>query len=270
MKPVAFFRDWRDLRPVGIIVVNVALSLLPFIFDMSGWQMAVCWGAMAYSRTFTAFAQHNHGHLPVFSLKPLNNVYDVLLTQCTGYPTSLWELHHVRGHHRHYLRPAEDVAAIVDRKTGRKMSRVWYAMRGNLRIHFDSVRIGLTERRAGKKSLLGKLAGETVVQMTIIVLLFIWNPGLTLAFFVIPAIANAFAIWWESYPHHLDVPQHDTYDGSVTILDRVYNFVTFNIGHHTAHHEKPTLHWALLPLRTQAIRDRIPDACVRERRSLTA
>jgi fatty acid desaturase len=48
------------------------------------------------------------------------------------------------------------------------------------------------------------------------------------------------------------------YDSSRTLLDPLHNFLGFNSGHHTAHHEKPTLHWSLLPARTLAISHRIP------------
>jgi hypothetical protein len=50
----------------------------------------------------------------------------------------------------------------------------------------------------------------------------------------------------------------------MTVENATYNRVTFNIGHHTAHHEKPTLHWSLLPARTAQIRERIHPACFRD------
>ena len=64
--------------------------------------------------------------------------------------------------------------------------------------------------------------------------------------------------------HHLGVPGTQVYDGSVTTTGRRFNRVNFNIGHHTAHHEKPTLHWSLLPGRTEVIAAKIPRACWRE------
>jgi len=60
------------------------------------------------------------------------------------------------------------------------------------------------------------------------------------------------------------VPSTNVYDASVSVLGSRFNALNFKIGHHTAHHEKPTLHWSLLPLRTRAIAARIPPACFRE------
>jgi fatty acid desaturase len=258
------FKYRVDVGPVALVIAVSALALMPFLFALPLWATLAAWAVVFYARTFAAFAQHNHAHLPVFNWAPLNIAYDGLLAQNTGYPTSLWELHHNRGHHRHFLEPDRDVAAITYPGTTRVMSRAMYALRGNLLIHRDSIRIGLAEGRAGKKTLLPKLAWETALQALLTGLLLVWNWPLALAFVVVPNVMSAFLIWWQSYPHHHEMPCTSIYDGSMTVESPAYNRVTFNIGHHTAHHEKPTLHWSLLPARTAQIRSRIHPACFRD------
>ena len=247
-----------------LVACGSALALLPFVVQL---PLAVLLGLLAlvlYVRTFAAFAQHNHAHLSVFNWRPLNALYDALLAQNTGYPTALWELHHNRGHHRHFLEPARDVGSIVLPGTNRVMSRAHYALRGNLRIHYDAICIGWAEGRAGRKTLLPKLLAETLFQALVTGLLLWWNWPLALAFVVLPNFLSAWLIWWQSYPHHLDLPGTSVYDSSISVEHRIYNLVTFNIGHHTVHHEKPTLHWSLLPARTALVRDRIHPDCFRE------
>ncbi|MBI3555808.1 MAG: fatty acid desaturase [Deltaproteobacteria bacterium] len=253
-----------DVQPVAMVLVTVGLSLLPFFVAMPVWFLVPYFVLVIFAKSFIPFAQHNHAHLAIFNSKALNHVFDVFLTQCTGYPTALWELHHTRGHHRNFLTPELDVARIIDLKTGQVMSRWRYALNGNMTIHRDSIQIGKEEGRQGRKPLLAKLYGEIAVQTAITLALLAWHPWLALTFFVIPNTFNSFMIWWESYPHHLGVPTTSLYDASVTIESRSYNLQTLNLGHHTAHHEKPTLHWSLLPARTEAIRSRIPEMCVHE------
>jgi beta-carotene hydroxylase len=250
--------------PVALVVAVSALALVPFVFSLPLWATLSLWALVFYARTFAAFAQHNHAHLSVFNWGALNFLYDVLLAQNTGYPTSLWELHHNRGHHRHFLSPDQDVAAITYPGTKQVMSRAMYALRGNLLIHRDSIRIGRAEGRAGKKTLLPKLLAETLLQSSLTLALLLWNWPVALAFVVVPNFLSAFLIWWQSYPHHHEMPCTGVYDGSMTVENPTYNRVTFNIGHHTAHHEKPTLHWSLLPARTAQIRSRIHPACFRD------
>jgi fatty acid desaturase len=259
------FRYRADLRPLLSIVTIVVLSLLPFLIHFPLWLLLPYAGVLLWLRSYSPYAQHNHGHLPVFRFQVLNLVYDALLAQCTGYATALWELHHVRGHHRHFLTPELDVARIIDRRTGRTMSRWYYAFRGNLTILRDSIRIAWGEHRSGRKSLLPKLTVELAIQAVLTVALAVWNPWMALLFFIIPNLMMSWFVWWESYPHHHGVPLTHAYDASVTITHRFFNWQTFNIGHHTAHHEKPTLHWSLLPERTAAIIEKIPAQCIRER-----
>lgn len=247
-----------------LVIAVSALALVPFTLPLPWWALVPLWLVVFYARTFAAFAQHNHAHLSAFNWAPLNWVYDVLLTQNTGYPTSLWELHHNRGHHRHFLDRDRDVAAITYPGTTRVMSRSMYALRGNLLIHRDAIRIGRDEARNGRKSLLPKLLGESLVQTALTALLLAWNWQVALVFVVVPNFLSAWLIWWQSYPHHHEMPCTDVYNGSMTVENPAYNRVTFNIGHHTAHHEKPTLHWSLLPARTAQIRARIHPACFRD------
>ena len=256
-----------DVRPVLLVSLAALLSLSPFLLlraHLTTWALVGLWFASLYVRSYVPYAQHNHGHLPVFRIRSLNRAYDALLTFITGYPTALWELHHNIGHHQNFLDPKNDVASIFDRRTGRRYSRLWYTIRGNWMILPDSLRIARREAARGKTKLLHKLTTELALQAVILALLFVWSAKLAFFFFVIPNLIAAALVWWESYVHHLDVPGTSVLQGSVTVLGERFNRVSFNIGHHTAHHEKPTLHWSLLPARTALIRAKIPESCVRE------
>jgi fatty acid desaturase len=261
------FRYSTDVRPVAWVLFAASLSVSPFVLahfhSPAAWELTAIWFVSLYARCRGPYSQHNHAHLPVFGARALNTAYDAVLTLITGYPTALWELHHNIGHHRNFLEPDTDVASIVDPKTGRPFSRLWYTIRGNFTIHRDSFRIAKAEGARGKPKLLQKLWFELGVQAIVLSALFVWDAELTVLFLVLPNILAAGLVWWESYVHHLGVPNTGIYDGSVTTTGKRFNHVNFNIGHHTAHHEKPTLHWSLLPGRTDVIAAKIPEACWR-------
>ena len=261
------FRYSTDVRPVAWVCFAASLSLSPFVLahfhTPAVWELTVIWFVSLYARCRGPYSQHNHAHLPVFGARPLNTLYDTVLTLITGYPTALWELQHNIGHHRNFLEPEKDPATIIDPKTQRPYSRLWYTIRGNFTIHRDSFRIGKAEAARGKPRLLQKLWFELGVQAIVMTALFMWNARLTVIFLVLPNILAAALVWWESHAHHLGVPATTIYDGSVTTTGKRFNHVNFNIGHHTAHHEKPTLHWSLLPGRTEVITGKIPEVCWR-------
>jgi fatty acid desaturase len=262
-----FLRYAADRRSLFLVSIAALLSVSPFLlaaFHPAAWMLVVLWFASLYARSHAPYAQHNHAHLSVFRARPLNALYDAVLTLVTGYPTALWELHHNIGHHQNFLDPANDVASILDPATGRPVSRLWYALRGNGMILADSFRIARQLAEKNKPKLLHKLRVELAVQVTLLALLFVWNAKLAALFFVFPNLLAAAFVWWESYVHHLGTPGTNVYDGSVTVVGKRFNRANFNIGHHTAHHEKPTLHWSLLPRRTEQIAAKIPASCVRE------
>jgi len=78
----------------------------------------------------------------------------------------------------------------------------------------------------------------------------------------VPWLLLRWIVFWFSYAQHDDVPMLDVYSGSVTHFGWT-NRMYLNVGHHTAHHEKPTLHWTRLPARTARILERIPSTCLR-------
>jgi fatty acid desaturase len=260
------FRYSADIRPVAWVTTALFLSLLPFVIDryhsLGPWEMSALWLVSIQARRRAPYSQHNHGHLPVFGSAALNTLYDAVLMLVTGYPTAMWELQHNLGHHRNLLDPNKDPAAIVDAK-GRPYGRLWYTIRGNCLILRDAVRIGRAEAARGKPRLLQKIRWELCLHTILLGLLCLASVKLTLIYFVFPNVLAGALVWWESYVHHLGVPMTGTYDGSVTTTGRAFNHRNFNIGFHTAHHEKPTLHWSLLEPRTEVIRAKIPSVCWR-------
>ena len=41
-------------------------------------------------------------------------------------------------------------------------------------------------------------------------------------------------------------------------VNPLFNYVTCNLGYHTAHHKRPGVHWSLLPQIHEEIKHRIP------------
>jgi len=252
-----------DRTSVAIVLLGVCIALVPLFISLPLWVLIIYWPLSLVLRVPSVSLQHHHSHLSVFKTRILNDLYDVVMMLSTGYVTPIWELQHGRGHHRQYLDPKSDVTYVERFGCSKGIKgHLRYIVLGDLSTLSDSVRIGLSEKKSGRKGLLSKLAFQVTTQIIITGLLIAYNPIMAITFFVLPNLILRYLIWFSAYWHHQDTPTTDVYDSSTNQMGRFYNWLTFNSGHHTTHHEKPTMHWSLLPTRTCAILHRIPEVCL--------
>jgi fatty acid desaturase len=250
-----------DTRSLAATASLLVLTLAPFFFDAPAWAWAPYLPILLFLRGLSASIHHNHAHLSVFHSSALNAALDIVLGQLTGVITPEWELHHNRGHHRDFLDPSKDVHSLRDPVTGKQLSRGWYSLRGALLCGRDSLRIARQELERGGRNLIPRFWIHRAIQLAVIAALACVSPWKALVFVALPAAWVRVLIGWVAFGQHAGTPGTDVYDSSTIRGNAFSNFLTFNAGHHVPHHEKPTLHWTLLPARTRAIAHLIPDVC---------
>jgi beta-carotene hydroxylase len=241
-----------DIAVGAIIAAAVALAMVPFVVELPLAALVAIWVVSTAGRSIAPVHQHCHAHYAVFGNALADHAYDAVLLLAAGNTTAVWHQQHVRGHHRHYLERTHDPAANQRFGGG----RLRFTILGDAMAFVDSLRIAECAR--DKAALWLQLA----MQLGIAVAAFVADPMLALSFVVVPWLLLRWAVFWFSWAQHDGVPMTDVYDGSVTHFGRTNRFY-LNVGHHTAHHEKPTLHWTQLPARTAHIVERIPSPCLR-------
>ena len=197
-----------DVAPALVISAGVALALVPFVVALPAALLAAAWLASFVARSIAPVHQHCHAHAKVFRSAALDATYDAILMLAAGNTTAVWELQHVRGHHREYLGRIGD-PANNDRFGG---GRVRFTILGDAASVADSLRIAGDNRSARRR-----LVAQLALQLAVIAALAIVRPGLTLAFFVVPWLLLRWAVFWYSYAQHDSVPMRDVYSGSVTV-----------------------------------------------------
>jgi fatty acid desaturase len=249
-----------DALPSAIITVGVALALVPFALRLPGAAVAALLVLSVAARAIAPVHQHCQAHRKLFRNAIFNHFYDFILMLAAGNITAVWELQHVLGHHRSYLNPREDPAGVCRFTGAGPFQRVIFTVAGDLLSCSDSIRIARRQRHA--RRLLARLLVQQALQLVTLVALLRADAPLALLFFVAPAVLLRWSVFYFSYAQHAEVPGDDVYSGSVTRFGWT-NAVFLNVGHHTAHHERPGLHWSLLPARTARIVTRIPPSCLR-------
>jgi fatty acid desaturase len=84
------------------------------------------------------------------------------------------------------------------------------------------------------------------------------HPLNALLVFVAPLPAALLLQAQATYHQHAGLSANDPLRASRSAVGRLYNLRTLNLGYHTAHHLRPSLHWSKLPAFHAEIAARLP------------
>jgi beta-carotene hydroxylase len=252
-----------DALPAALVSGGVVLALVPFVVELPG-VVVLALAVLSFAARMVAPVHHHcHAHRRVLRGVRLNRVYDFILMLAAGNLTAVWELQHVVGHHRSHLDPIGDPAAVARFSGEGPWQRILFTIAGDALSFGDALRIAATRPRP--RQLVRRLWSQAAVQVLTLGALTACNGGMALLMFLGPNLMLRWMVFYFSFAQHHGTPAHDVYSASVTRFGWS-NALFLNVGHHTAHHEQPTLHWTLLPARTAEILHRIPASCVRGER----
>lgn len=250
-------RYTADRRPVTITLVKLALHFAAFFFAPI-WLAIVLLVPFSIASFFIAPLNHHHQHFNTFHAAWLNRLYEVALSLQTGLSPYGWVLHHNLGHHRNYLNqhPSEEPVdeSRWTRRDGSTMNRVEYTIKLVASHQIDIYKVGRKHPKQWRNYLLMK-----VPVWSILAALLWMSPVNAILVFILPAFVALVHTSWATYEHHAGYHATDHHDASVNRTSRVYNYLTCNLGYHTAHHKRPGLHWSLLEKLHEEIEDQIPD-----------
>lgn len=207
--------------------------------------LAYCSGVLA----------HNHNHTQLFRNKRMNSLYSAWLSFFYGCPLFVWVPTHNQNHHR-YLDGAGDVTRTVlhaprdtwwaalsypTRSALAQAPAIWQYVRaarsrnsGRFRqivLETSSVLVGHGAAFALAVCLRGLGSG-------------VW---LYLCAFGIPAAFASWSMMFTNYVQHVDCDPASADNHSRNFVSRSMNWLVFEAGYHTVHHEHPGIHWSAYP-----------------------
>jgi len=257
----------RDSSRGSILKYKADRGPVAFVLGMFAVHLAVWWYAtpgvamlsivpLTLLSVFVAPINHHHQHLNSFRSAVLNRGYEIVLALQTGVAPYAWVLHHNLGHHRNYLNqrphPQADESTWT-RIDGQTMSRVEYTLDLLLRHQSDIYQVGLKHPKVLRSLLLMKLPLYGLLGALL------WlNPLNTLLVFLVPALLTLTHTIWATYEHHAGCETTGHLLASVNRDNRIYNWMSGNLGLHTAHHLRPSVHWSQLPQIHAQIEHQIP------------
>jgi fatty acid desaturase len=250
------FREPIDVLPVTFIAaVSVAQVAIFALLDDPRLVLLAVALLFPFQLNFAGMC-HNHHHRSTFRRPLANRAFEVAMCFQLGMLPYGYTLHHNIGHHRHYLDQGRD-SNRWRRADGAVMGPWEFAWRLCVAMYPTVWRIG---RR--HPTLFGKFRRMAAVCAGILGVLLLIDPVNALLVFVLPLPPALLLQAQATYYQHAGLASRDPLRASRSVVDRRYNLRTLNLGYHTAHHLRPSLHWSKLPAFHATIAAAIPPELV--------
>jgi fatty acid desaturase len=249
----SIFRFKEDRWPVAIILSLTVLDFILYFAVTSITVFITYYAIMLIPKGVICAWNHHHQHLFTFRNKHLNRVLEFFYALHTGVSTHLWRLHHVLGHHLNFLDQEKDESRWK-RKDGSKMGVLEYSLNVALTAYPRGYTVGKKHPKQLKV-----FVRYTALTFALVIALVIWNPLAALFLFVLPMATSLLFTAYVTYEHHSGLDTDNEFEASYNNLNPVFNFLTGNLGYHTAHHHKQGVHWSKLPQLHAKIADKIPE-----------
>jgi fatty acid desaturase len=232
------------LFPLAPALALAMPALLPWLVPCSIY-LSYCAGVLT----------HNHVHSPVFVDKRANQFYGAWLSFFYGAPIFTWIPTHNQNHHRYLNGPGDltQTSNFATRDT--LLAALAYPTRSSMAQVpevWRFVREAWREKSVRSWQICWQVAslvlGHTLVFALAVVL---HGPLLgTLVYGATVALPAAFASWammFTNYVQHVGCDPHSRDDHSRNFVSPWLNWLVFEAGYHTVHHEHPGTHWSHYP-----------------------
>lgn len=246
-----FFKYTSDIIPISIFLSLFILDIYMYILGITGITLWLYCVFSIMTKAFIAAWNHHHQHVQTFSIPLLNRLLEIMYWFQTGIVWYGWVLHHNLWHHAHYHDQEKDESAWKSPKW-KRYHPLMYTWVITITAYYRAWFVGKKHKKIQKYFL-----NMCAIQWILLVALIIFQPLQAVVLFVIPMITGLIITVYTTYHHHSGLDSDDPYKSSYNIVEPRYNFLTGNLGYHTAHHLKWWMHWSLLPEFHKTIEDQI-------------
>lgn len=214
--------------------------------SLSLWPVALYLGFSA------GVLSHYHNHRSVFRVGWLNDIYSVWLSVFYGFPIFAWIPTHNQNHHKYVNGPGD---ATRTSRTGRSDSlftALVYPIQSSawqlpaLRRYFEKLR----QRSPRRLAWAIVQCGALVVLHACFWALAVAHNGLEMGsrsyglLVAMPALFASWSMMFINYVQHVGCDPDSKDNHSRNFVGAWENWLVFDAGLHTVHHENPGLHWS--------------------------
>lgn len=234
---------WMLILAPGFVALQYARpELLPYL----------SWVSFYFAISASTIA-HNHQHCPTFENKTLNTLFSYWISIIYGFPTFAWIPTHNLNHHKFVNKPGD--ATITWRFTNSHNYLVAasyffvssFYQSGPIKEFLAKAKEKNPERYWIYMSQYAVVVLAHLGLLALAISLHGLKLGLTVYAFtmLLPAIVSLWTVMTFNYDQHVHTDPWSKYNHSRNFVSPLLNFLLFNNGYHTVHHENAGRHWSL-------------------------
>ncbi len=256
---VPFFRHRADIPAALLVLLVFGIQLWAFFSIQNPWQLAGVVALLMLIQVSCGAVCHNHHHVNIFNRPWANRLIETVMYLQTGTSPFSWTIHHNIGHHGDYLDQERDPARWQE-ADGRVMHRLKFDFYNAAMIYPEIWKLGRRHPVLFSRFKRWFLIGNLCLLAFLCI-----NPVNALIVFAAPMVIMLVVLLDNTFQQHSGLSTKDHYLASRNVEHPFYNFTSWNLGYHTAHHIYPGLHWSRLPEVHAKIRRRIPEVLLSQK-----
>lgn len=205
-----------------------------------------------------AVITHNHNHVRMWKSDFMNTMQDWWLTIFYGFPVFAWIPTHNKNHHKMNNRPGDYTITYRFSEKNNFVTLLSYPTISGF-YQQKAIRDYLKDMYKNKKSRFYLSIAQYVILVLWIgaALLIDWRKAIW--FVIIPQQISLFSVLIFNYVQHVHANEESEWNHSRNFTGFL-NFLLFNNGLHTAHHETAGIHWSKVPEEHAKIEHLIDDS----------
>ncbi|MBE2227171.1 MAG: fatty acid desaturase [Ignavibacteria bacterium] len=205
-----------------------------------------------------AVITHNHNHVRIWKSNFLNTLQDWWLTVFYGFPVFAWIPTHNKNHHKMNNRVGDYTITYRFSEKNNFLTLITYPTISGF-YQQKAIRDYLKDMYKNKKSRFYLAIAQYAVLVIWIgaFLLLDWKKALL--YVIIPQQVSLFSVLIFNYVQHVHANEESEWNHSRNFTGFL-NFLLFNNGLHTVHHETAGLHWSQVPEEHKKVEHLIDDS----------
>ncbi len=186
---------------------------------------------------------HNHNHVTIWKSKPLNTLTDYWITLFYGFPAFGWIPTHNQNHHKFNNREGD--YTLTYRYTERTNLFTLLTYPSVSAFHQQKpIRDYLSKQYLVNKRRFWFCISQYLLLVAFLAAAFLIDWKKALLYVLIPQQVSLYVVMIFNYVQHVHADEKSAVNHSRNIVGPLMNWLLFNNGLHTVHHDNPGLHWS--------------------------